>query len=62
MAPPDAASLWSHALLGKLTAKSDAAGRVFTWRLDDTPARRLEEGVPKMDRNVSVSFSTARPV
>lgn len=58
--PPEHASLWSHALLGAAAAKTEGAARLFTWRLDDTPARRLEEAVPKMDRNVSVSFSTAR--
>jgi hypothetical protein len=53
-------SLWSHALLGPPVERADGDQRVLTWQLADRPARRTEDGVPKMDRNVSVSFSTAR--
>lgn len=53
-------SLWSHPLLGKATERVDGAERVLTWQLVDRPTRRLEDGVPKMDRSVSVSFSSAR--
>jgi hypothetical protein len=53
-------SLWSHALLGPPVERSDGDQRVLTWQLADRPARRIEDGVPKMDRNVSMSFSTAQ--
>jgi hypothetical protein len=53
-------SLWSHALLGKAEERKDGDVRVLTWRLADRPARRVEDGVPRMDRSVGVSFSTAQ--
>ncbi len=52
-------ALWSHPMLGKAQEKSDGGARVLTWTLTDRPVRRLEDGVPKMDRSVSVSFGTA---
>ncbi len=52
-------SLWSHPMLGKPQEKNDSGTRVLTWSLADRPVRRLEDGVPKMDRSVSVSFGTA---
>ncbi|MDF2695062.1 MAG: hypothetical protein K0S65_3445, partial [Labilithrix sp.] len=56
-------SLWSHPILGKAEEKTENAAtgakRVLTWRVKDRGVRRLEAGVPKMDRNVGVSFSTA---
>jgi hypothetical protein len=54
------ASLWSHAILGSATERAEGGDRVLTWHLTDHPGRRLEDGVPKMDRNVGVSFSTAQ--
>lgn len=53
-------SLWSHALLGKAEERTDRGKRVLTWRVKDRAVRRLESGVPKMDRNVGVSFSTTK--
>ncbi len=53
-------ALWSHPLLGKAQEKNDAGTRVLSWSLTDRPVRRLEDGVPKMDRSVSVSFGTAQ--
>jgi hypothetical protein len=52
-------ALWSHELLGKSTEHIEGDTRVITWHLVDHLARRLEDGVPKMDRSVGVSFSTA---
>jgi hypothetical protein len=52
------ASLWSHPMLGKPEEQTKAGKRVMTWRMKDHPVRRLESGVPKMDRSVGVSFST----
>lgn len=58
-------SMWSHPLLGKPTERTEPASgtasakRVLTWHVKDRAVRRLEPGVPKMDRNVGVSFSTS---
>jgi hypothetical protein len=52
-------SLWSHSLLGKPAERAEGGARVLSWHVVDQPARRIEDGVPKMDRNVDVSFSTA---
>jgi hypothetical protein len=50
---------WSHALWGKPTSRIDGGQKVTTWVMKDRPPRRLEEGVPKMDRDVAVSFGTS---
>lgn len=52
-------SLWSHPMLGKAAEKTEAGKRVLVWQMKDHAVRRIEGGVPKMDRNVGVSFSTA---
>ena len=51
-------SLWSHPMLGKAEEKVDQGKRVLVWNVKDRAVRRVEYGVPKMDRNVGVSFST----
>lgn len=51
-------SLWSHPVLGKPRETSSGDTKVLSWTMKDTPARKLEDGTPKMDRTVSVSFST----
>jgi hypothetical protein len=51
-------SLWSHPMLGKAEEKTEQGKRVLVWNVKDRAVRRVEWGVPKMDRNVSVSFST----
>jgi hypothetical protein len=53
-------SLWSHPLLGKPTERAEGDARVLSWRVADQPARRVEDGVPKMDRSAAVSFSTTQ--
>ncbi len=52
-------SLWSHRLLGKAAERVDGDARVLTWHIVDQSVRRIEDGVPKMDRSAGVSFSTA---
>ena len=52
-------SMWSHALWGKPTERVDGNQKVTTFAMKDRPPRRLEDGVPKMDRDVSVSFGTS---
>jgi hypothetical protein len=51
-------SLWSHPMLGEAVETSDHGKRVLVWHIKDRAVRRVEWGVPKMDRNVGVSFST----
>jgi hypothetical protein len=51
-------SLWSHPLLGKPTERAEGEVRVLSWHIADQAARRIEDGVPKMDRSAEVSFST----
>jgi len=53
-------SLWSHPMLGKAEEHSEGNRRVLTWAITNHPIRRIEYGVPKMDRNVGLSFSTMR--
>jgi hypothetical protein len=52
-------SLWSHGLLGKASEHAEGGTQIISWHLTDQPARRLEDGVPKMEQSVGVSFSTA---
>jgi hypothetical protein len=52
-------ALWSHPLLGKPVERAEGDVRVLTWKVVDHPARRVEDGVPQMDRSARVSFSTA---
>lgn len=52
-------SLWSHPMLGKAEEKVEGGKRLLVWHVKDKSVRRIEYGVPKMDRNVGISFSTA---
>jgi hypothetical protein len=51
-------ALWSHPMLGEAAETFDHGKRVLVWHIKDRAVRRVEWGVPKMDRNVGVSFST----
>lgn len=51
-------SLWSHPMLGTAEEKREGTTRTLVYKLEDRPVRRLEMGVPKMDRAVGVSLST----
>lgn len=51
-------SLWSHPMLGKAEETMEQGKRVLVWHVLDRAVRRIEYGVPKMDRNVGISFST----
>lgn len=51
-------ALWSHPMLGGAVEKIEGGKRVLTWTMKERGVRRIEYGVPKMDRNVGVSFST----
>jgi hypothetical protein len=52
------ASLWSHPLWGKPVESVEGTARLLVYRMKDQPIRRIEEGTPKMDRSVNVSFGT----
>lgn len=51
-------STWSHPLLGQPTTTDADGRRVVRWRARDLTPRRIEDGTPHMDRDVSVSFGT----
>jgi len=52
-------ALWSHPLLGKAEERAEGETRVLTWHVVDHAERRVEDGVPQMDRSARVSFSTS---
>ena len=52
-------SLWMHPLMGKPTETTEGDRRVLKWSLTDRGTRRLEDGVPKMDRSVGFTYGTA---
>jgi hypothetical protein len=53
-----APSMWSHPLLGKPEEKTVGDQKQLVYRLTDAKPRRLEDGVPMLERNVAVSFGT----
>ncbi|MET0595477.1 MAG: hypothetical protein ABW133_22450, partial [Polyangiaceae bacterium] len=52
-------TIWSHAQWGKRAERVDGNQKITSFAVKDHPPRRLEEGVPKMDRDVAVSFGTS---
>jgi hypothetical protein len=52
-------SLWSHPLLGKARETTTGDRRVLQWHVVDHAGRRVEDGVPQMDRSARVSVSTS---
>ncbi len=51
-------SVWAHPLLGAPEEHSEGGYKVSVWRLRDQAPRRMEDGVPRMERGVSVSLGT----
>jgi hypothetical protein len=49
---------WAHPLLGKAKERDDGDRHVVEVTLDKAQPRRLEEGVPRMNRDVTMSFGT----
>ncbi|MCS6898490.1 MAG: hypothetical protein NZX77_01795 [Polyangiaceae bacterium] len=49
---------WSHPLLGKAEERDEGEQRVVRFRLENASPRRMEEGAPRMDRDVAISFGT----
>ncbi|HEX4512137.1 MAG TPA: hypothetical protein VH054_01330, partial [Polyangiaceae bacterium] len=52
------APLWVHPILGKPTETTVGNQRVLKWSLVDHNARRLEEGVPRTEREVGLVMGT----
>jgi hypothetical protein len=51
-------ALWSHPLLGKASEVREGDTTISTWQLRDAAPRRIEDGVPKMERSCSISAGT----
>jgi len=51
-------STWSHALLGKPSERTEGDVHVSRWKVEDRAARRIEDGVPHVERGVGVSIGT----
>lgn len=51
-------ALWAHPLLGKAEERHESGSVVSTWRLKDALPRRIEDGVPHMERGVGISMGT----
>src|SRR5262249_34729421 len=49
-------AIWAHAMLGKATERKEGPFAITTWHLKDANARKIEDGVPRNERNVAVSF------
>jgi hypothetical protein len=49
---------WGHALLGKPEEHDAGPLHVVRYSLKNAPPRRIEDGAPRMDRDVAVSFGT----
>lgn len=51
-------AIWSHPLLGKAVEKVENGFTVSTWEMKNQAPRRIEDGVPKLERSCSVSLGT----
>ncbi|HEY1960259.1 MAG TPA: hypothetical protein VGH28_31835 [Polyangiaceae bacterium] len=51
-------ALWVHPILGKASESVSGDKRTLTWQLKDHNARRLEEGVPRTEREVGIVMGT----
>lgn len=52
-------AIWSHAQWGKRSERIDGNQKITAFSVKGHAPRRFEEGVPKMDRDVSISFGTS---
>ncbi|MDC0740177.1 hypothetical protein [Polyangium mundeleinium] len=53
-----ALGLWSHPLLGKPQVRTDKGDEVRVWRIENKEPRRIEDGVPRLEQAVTISFGT----
>lgn len=51
-------SVWSHPLLKAPEERTEGGFKVSVWRLKDALPRRIEDGMPRMERSVGVSLGT----
>jgi hypothetical protein len=51
-------TIWSHPLLGKAKERVENGFTVSTWEMKNQAPRRIEDGVPKLERSCSVSLGT----
>jgi hypothetical protein len=51
-------SLWSHPLLGAAEERAEGGLKVSVWRLKGAPPRRIEDGMPRLERSVGISIGT----
>lgn len=49
---------WAHALLGKPEVKTEGDVQIVRYHLERAQPRRIEEDVPAMERDVTLSFGT----
>ncbi|MCU0680665.1 MAG: hypothetical protein MUF34_00105 [Polyangiaceae bacterium] len=49
---------WAHPLLGKPELHAEGDVQIVRYRLERAPPRRLEEDVPSMERDATLSFGT----
>ncbi len=49
---------WAHPLLGKPELKTEGDTQLVRYRLERAPPRRIEEDVPAMERDATLSFGT----
>jgi hypothetical protein len=49
---------WAHPLLGRPEVRAEGDAEVVRYRLARVPPRRIEEDVPAMERDVTLSFGT----
>jgi hypothetical protein len=50
--------LWSHPSLGKATERTEGNEKISRWRLENREPRRIEDGVPRLEQSVTISFGT----
>ena len=53
-----ALGLWSHALLGKPQVRTEKGDEIRVWRIQNKEPRRIEDGVPRLEQSVTISFGT----
>lgn len=51
-------TVWAHPLLGAPRQTTDGDAAVSVWHMENQAPRRIEDGIPKMERSVSVSLGT----
>ncbi|MDI3289393.1 hypothetical protein [Polyangium sp. 15x6] len=53
-----ALGLWSHPLLGKPQVRTEKGDEIRVWRIENKEPRRIEDGVPRLEQSVTISFGT----